>query len=148
METNYSPKKLPRLEDLKELTIHELRQIYEQVLQRPAPSTSSHDIIRGNIAWAVQAIQHGKDPHKLREQMVKLAKNHLKKKATLPYQVGTRLVREWQGETHEVTILDNGFRWRGTVYQSLTRIATEITGTKWSGPRFFGLKEKNNEMKS
>ena len=53
---------------------------------------------------------------------------------------GTRLMREWQGRTYEVLVLDDGFAWRGTHYRSLSAIAREITGTSWSGPLFFGLR--------
>jgi len=53
---------------------------------------------------------------------------------------GTRLVREWQGRTYEVLVLDDGFSWQGTRYRSLSAIARQITGTAWSGPLFFGLK--------
>jgi hypothetical protein len=54
--------------------------------------------------------------------------------------LGTRLVRQWQGETHEVTLLDSGYAYRGQRYASLSEIARFITGTRWSGPLFFGLK--------
>ena len=52
---------------------------------------------------------------------------------------GTRLIREWRGETCSVFVQKDGFQWRGTTYRSLTTIAKEITGAHWSGPRFFGL---------
>ena len=55
---------------------------------------------------------------------------------------GTRYVREHNGKLHEVTVLDDGFEYEGENYRSLTEIATAITGTKWSGPAFFGLKRK------
>ena len=54
---------------------------------------------------------------------------------------GTRLMREWQGRTYEVVVLDDGFSWQGTQYRSLSAIARKITGTAWSGPLFFGLKQ-------
>jgi hypothetical protein len=54
---------------------------------------------------------------------------------------GTRLVREWQGRTYEVIALEDGFSWRDTHYRSLSAIARKITGTPWSGPLFFGLKQ-------
>src|SRR5207237_4720244 len=53
---------------------------------------------------------------------------------------GTRLVREWQGRTYDVLVLDGGFSWQGTHYRSLSALARTITGTAWSGPLFFGLK--------
>lgn len=52
---------------------------------------------------------------------------------------GARLVREWHGRTHVVTVTDAGFDYAGRSYRSLTEIAREITGTHWSGPRFFGI---------
>jgi hypothetical protein len=50
------------------------------------------------------------------------------------------LVREWQGKTHQVIALAEGFEWNGTTYQSLSEVARAITGTRWNGPRFFGLR--------
>ena len=55
---------------------------------------------------------------------------------------GTVLKREWNGQTHRVTVVDNGFCWEGRGYESLSKIARAITGTKWNGPRFFGLRDK------
>ena len=53
---------------------------------------------------------------------------------------GTRLLREWQGRTHHVTVVPDGFEYAGKVWRSLSAIAKSITGTAWSGPVFFGLK--------
>jgi hypothetical protein len=55
-------------------------------------------------------------------------------------QPGTILVREWDGKSQRVMVLDQGFAWNGTTYRSLTQIAFAMTGTRWSGPRFFGLR--------
>lgn len=57
---------------------------------------------------------------------------------------GTRLVREWNGRTHTVNVTENGFEYTGRHFSSLTKIAQTITGTRWSGPRFFGLEAKSN----
>ena len=54
-------------------------------------------------------------------------------------QPGIRLVREWHGQRYDVQVLDNGFEFDGRSYKSLTAIAREITGARWSGPRFFGI---------
>src|SRR5438552_7754351 len=54
---------------------------------------------------------------------------------------GTRLIREWQGRTYEVVVLDDGLSWQGTHFRSLSAITRKITGTAWSGPLFFGLKQ-------
>ena len=58
--------------------------------------------------------------------------------AMSPFRPGSRLVREWNGRSHHVHVLDNGFAFKGRVYRSLSAIAREITGARWSGPRFFG----------
>jgi len=63
---------------------------------------------------------------------------------------GTILVREWHGTTHHVTATDDGFLWNGKIHRSLSSIAGAITGTKWNGPRFFGLRDvkaKTSEMR-
>ena len=57
---------------------------------------------------------------------------------------GTVLNREWNGAHHRVTVVDNGFCWEGRRYDSLSKIACAITGTKWNGPRFFGLRDKRS----
>jgi hypothetical protein len=54
---------------------------------------------------------------------------------------GTLLRREWQGTLHQVEVTHDGFSWRGATYQSLSEVARAITGTRWNGPRFFGLRE-------
>jgi Protein of unknown function (DUF2924) len=60
-------------------------------------------------------------------------------------QPGTILVREWDGKSQRVMVLDHGFAWNGTTYRSLTEIAFAMTGTRWSGPRFFGLRRRPEE---
>jgi hypothetical protein len=57
---------------------------------------------------------------------------------------GTVLLREWNGQTHRVTVVEQGFSWQGATYDSLSKIAQAITGTKWNGPRFFGLREQSS----
>ena len=61
---------------------------------------------------------------------------------------GTRLMREWRGQSHEVLVLDAGFSWQGTRYRSLSAIARKITGTAWSGPLFFGLRSNRSATHS
>ena len=55
---------------------------------------------------------------------------------------GTILVREWNGQAHRVMVIEQGFAWQGNTYDSLSKIAQAITGAKWNGPRFFGLRDK------
>ncbi|HEX8818124.1 MAG TPA: DUF2924 domain-containing protein [Terriglobales bacterium] len=60
-------------------------------------------------------------------------------------QQGTRLIREWRGQTHTVQVAENGFLYKDHRYESLSEIASLITGTHWSGPRFFGLRPRRSE---
>jgi hypothetical protein len=62
---------------------------------------------------------------------------------SLRMKAGTRIVREWQGQLHEVSVLDTGFEYQGQHFRSLSEIARQITGTRWSGPLFFGLKKRS-----
>ena len=69
-------------------------------------------------------------------------KGDLAKARAVRLKPGVKLVREWRGETHDVLVLEDGFQWRGQRWRSLSAIAREISGTHWSGPRFFGLQAK------
>jgi hypothetical protein len=61
---------------------------------------------------------------------------------------GTKLLRDWQGHTHEVLVSDQGFVWQQVRYRSLSQIARAITGTRWSGPVFFGLKPRTTTARA
>ena len=65
------------------------------------------------------------------------------RRATVTPIAGTRLMRDYQGVAHEVTVLSDGFGYRGHLYKSLSAIAREITGTRWNGPKFFGLRSSS-----
>lgn len=60
---------------------------------------------------------------------------------------GTVLTREWNGQTYRVMVVNDGFSWNGRTYKSLSTIAYAITGTKWNGPRFFALRDRNVEVR-
>ena len=134
------------IKDIKVSSPSELRRTFEAVFNVPLQQRISLDFIKGNLAWVIQAKQQKQNPKALREKLLKKAHRYTPKPKTA-YQPGTRLIREWQGQTHEVTIMDKGYHWQGKQYRSLTAIAQEITGTKWSGPRFFGLNDKKLNSK-
>lgn len=129
------------LEALESCTGSTLRALYAQVFHRPPPPRSSAGVLRGNIAWAIQAKGLKKDPDALRSALVTATTKTVSPHRT-PCRPGTRLIREWHGTIHEVMVLDRGYFWNGRTYRSLTRITREITGTNWSGPRFFGMRSK------
>lgn len=99
--------------------------------------------IRSNLIWAVQALSQGHEPDKIRQRVVRQLGVVLKgnTREHSGSRAGTRLVREWHGKVHEVIVLEKGYQWQGRTYRSLSAIAGAITGSQWSGPRFFGLKE-------
>ncbi len=118
--------------------------LFREMTGIAAGPRASLAFLRGNLAWALQARQQGQEPVALRKRLtrqlsVAVSANPRQRSG---YRAGTRLVREWQGVIYEVTVLEQGYAWEGRVYRSLTPIATAITGTKWSGPRFFGLKRE------
>ena len=61
---------------------------------------------------------------------------------------GTVFGREWKGQMHQVAVLADGFAWNGKTYPSLSKVAFAITGTRWNGPRFFGLRDKPSKVRS
>jgi len=133
------------LEALEMATRADLKTLFHKEFGREPTARTSLSFMRQNLAWAAQARAQGVKPAKKRDQLIRALSRQLngKTKGIVPYRPGTRLVREWRGRVYEVTVLDAGYAWDGQVYPNLSRIATTITGTKWSGPRFFGLKEGN-----
>ena len=99
----------------------------------------------GAIAYELQMRQTGQSTSRLRRRLEKQAKQL---STTVPaarkLKPGTRLIREWNGSTHSIDVVENGFLWNGARYRSLSAIARAITDARWSGPRFFGLGSKNN----
>lgn len=90
-----------------------------------------------------QATKQGGLPAETHQYLISAVKSKPDpEKLTIPQKTksGARLVREWNGKTYIVDIVDEGYRWKDRVYNSLSEIAREITGTRWSGPRFFGLR--------
>ena len=127
-----------RLVDLESLNISTLRSEWEQAVGEPAPNLSA-DLLRLGLAWRLQAKALGGLSR--RAKAVIDAPPNINASATPSplLSAGTRLVRDWRGVGHTVTVLEDGFDYDGRRWRSLTAIARHITGAKWSGPRFFGL---------
>ncbi len=114
-------------------------------LYRSEPPRISRDLLMRGIGYRLQEIQHGGLGKTTRRKLKTLAKmfratGRVAPDPGLSLKPGARLVREWHGRTHTVTVAEDGFEYAGTTYPSLTKIAKKITGAHWSGPRFFGLK--------
>ncbi len=114
------------------------------LFQRAPPPRASLAFLRINCAWELQARQHRAPARDARRRVLKLARRFEADPTHAPFprpriKPGTRLVRQWQGRTHTVTTTDDGYEYEGNRYASLSVIARTITGTRWSGPAFFGL---------
>ena len=127
----------------KSADLDELRCEWRRLYCREPPRFSRDLLIRG-ISYRLQEIQHGGLGKSTRRKLKTLAKMFRTEGRVAPdpglsLKPGARLVREWRGRTHTVTVTEDGFEYAGTNYPSLTKIAKKITGAHWSGPRFFGL---------
>ena len=127
-----------QLSALQQASRDELIRLWQAHVQTAVPRGLSRPLLVRAIAWALQAKQSGGHRASTRERLSNLANGRL----SSPMAPGTKLIREWQGKVYEVTVLEHGFAYGGRTYSSLTAIARAITGTKWSGPRFFGLTRK------
>ena len=134
------------LEQVPTMERKELMKLWQNLFDRvPGPALRRETLIP-ILAYRIQERAFGglKDStvRKLRE----LAEEHVgdakSVQTTLRPKSGTRYVREHAGKLHEVTVLDAGYEYDGTIYRTLSEIARAITGTKWSGPAFFGLKRR------
>ncbi|ODS00680.1 hypothetical protein AUC68_13870 [Methyloceanibacter methanicus] len=113
-------------------------------LYRSEPPRISRDLLMRGIAYRCQELEHGGLGKTTRRKLKTLAKTLRKTGRMAPdpglsLKPGARLIREWHGRTHTVTVTEDGFEYAGTTYSSLTKVAKTITGARWSGPRFFGL---------
>ncbi len=104
----------------------------------------SRRLLLNAAAYHLQAQVYGGLKESTKKKLRQIKVNYDRKKTDekggkTPPRVGTRLIREWHGKTHIVDVIDGGYLYDFATYGSLSEIAREITGTRWSGPRFFGL---------
>lgn len=105
------------------------------------PRYASVEFMRKAVAYAIQEREFGGLPAAAQRELRSIAKGtqSAATSSRIKTKPGTKLLREWDGNTHEVLVTDKGFVWNGTMYRSLSAVAMAITGAKWSGQRFFGL---------
>jgi hypothetical protein len=129
-----------RLERLSSMTAAEVKAEWRRVFGCAAPPAFGTALTTRAIAARYQEQAFGGLTRgELRMLGRQVRKNERKPKAAPVIKPGTWLSRTWHGEVHEVVVLDTGYEYRGSRYQSLSAIARDITGARWSGPRFFGL---------
>lgn len=129
----------PSTDSLSTMSYAELVKFWQETFHHPPPAKCGEALLKGALAWQIQIKRLGglsaTELKALRHSALSSTSNQ-----TLNLAVGSRLVRVWQGNTHQVTVLDKGFEYSGQHWLSLSAIARAITGTRWSGPVFFGLK--------
>src|SRR5215203_1106780 len=136
-----------RLSELQRLNSRDLRTEWRRLF-RSNPPNLSRDLLVRAIAYRVQELAQNGLPkataRKLATFGTEFARDgQISVEARPQVKPGARLIREWRGRTHVVTVTDEGFAYGGSTYPSLTSIAQEITGAHWSGPRFFGLVKRS-----
>jgi hypothetical protein len=143
---------------LRGLDLVGLRARWRSVFQRPAPAHLTRHLLFAVIAYRLQADRFGDLDHTTRQVLdrsdtketgpvtsARLASFDQKRTKLTP---GTVLVREWDRQSQRVMVTADGFAWNGRNYDSLSKVAFAITGTRWNGPRFFGLRDKDDRLRS
>jgi hypothetical protein len=130
------------LTELETMLADGMRARWQELHKAPPPNVPP-SLLRPLLAQALQEKRHGALPKLVRRELIRLAaegKGGSGTPAPIPkLSPGARLVREWSGQTILVDVLEDGFQHAGRRWNSLSEIARHVTGTQWSGPRFFGL---------
>jgi len=137
-----------QLAALPSLPMPDLWALWDQHFPR-RPSHRNRNYVESRLAYRIQELTYG-GPDRETRRMLDLLADEVSGTLTRKSQiadprnpvVGTRLIREWNGVEHTITVLRDGFEWQGRPYKSLSAIARAITGTRWNGYRFFGLRER------
>ena len=135
------------LASLRSLPIRELKQQWRSLYNSEPPHRVSRELLTRAVAYRVQEQSLGglkPSTCRLLERLASDARSGrpLKLSPCAPASAGTVLMRDWQGITHEVKVLDRGVLYKRKRYRSLSEVARLITGARWSGPLFFGLRSK------
>lgn len=133
------------LDRLAATPIVQLRIRYRELFRTELPEAFGPDLLRRSIAQQIQEKAYGALPSESRRLLEHLIKAAIAKptgRLELPRRIkpGSELVPTWKGKSYRVTVMTEGFAYNGKPFASLSEIASEITGTNWNGPRFFGLR--------
>ncbi|MFC4349197.1 DUF2924 domain-containing protein [Kordiimonas lipolytica] len=133
---------------LPSLSHAELKSQWVETFGAAVPKGLSHRLMIYALAYEVQKLGSGGLKSAVRQELRQVADPSSSKASTDSLQLtpGTRLMREWRGTVHVVDVTEDGLVWNGRVYASLSAIARTITGTRWSGNRFFGLRKRSDAV--
>lgn len=137
-----------QIAEMENMELEELRKKWEALFDSKPPDTLKCKQLVARLAYRLQELTFGGLSQEAREKLGEIAARendriHGRKPTPNKPIPGTRYVRDWQGMRIEVTVMDSGFEYAGKSYRSLSAIATEITGTKWNGQQFFGLRKRD-----
>jgi hypothetical protein len=145
-----APEITSQIAKLRTLSRQQLLELWVTVYRKVAPQGIRRELLVPFLAYRIQEnAQGGLKPTtlaELRRIARALERNRLSNGPVVRTRIktGTRLFREWRGHTHEVFVTESGYEYRRVGYRSLSEIARKITGTRWSGPAFFGLTKTNS----
>jgi hypothetical protein len=135
-----------KIAQLPALNRPQLLEIWAQNFKTPPPPNLRKDLMVPILAYRIQEREYGGLSHRARTRLKEIGISLRTQKGPTrntdsAADTGTKLIRSWKGEVHEVLATASGYVYRGKSYSSLSSIAREITGTRWSGPLFFGVKK-------
>jgi hypothetical protein len=130
-----------------DLAVPELRKLWVERLGQPPPQLRTRELLSLALAYRIQAEAHGGLPGDTKRRLAELERRFSADRSYRPappprLKPGCSLIREWRGVRHEVRVLKEGFSYQGEGFGSLSQVAHRITGTKWNGLVFFGLKAR------
>jgi len=129
---------------LRAMSRAQLLDLWQAVYKKAAPPGVRREILVPFLAYKIQENAYGGLKPSVRAELRRIAQSLKSNPSGLlgrsRIKPGSRILRRWRGEMHEVFVTESGYKYHGTSYQSLSQIARRVTGTRWSGPAFFGLK--------
>jgi len=145
-----------QLAELRRLSIAELKQRWRNLMGTDPPQYNRSFLV-SRLAYRTQEMAYGGLSASALAHMEailddagcdKLGRTRRRNRGTghRKLLIGTRVAREWNGQRHEVTVVPGGFEYRGNRFPSLSAIARIITGTRWNGPAFFGMRERKGQQ--
>jgi len=145
---------LGQLAAMQKLSVNELKAKWEALFGTPAPN-NARALLELRIGYRIQELTYGgltRETRRVLDLLADEVEGKISRKSMVADPrnpvVGTRLVREWDGAEHTVTVLRDGYEWQGRKLRSLSAVAKAITGTNWNGFRFFGMREKKRESRA
>jgi Protein of unknown function (DUF2924) len=141
---------IPKLSELKTARRNELLALWTASLGSPPRFRASREVLASALAWHLQERKFGGLKAATKRKLRAIASSQRRKKRARSLappaanlRPGTVIIKHWRGTQHVVMALADGFQHQGKVYSSLSQLAREITGTRWNGPAFFGLRKRH-----